>query len=190
MSSKLERLKAQFFAYASMPLMQRGFTNGIKTILSAFLGYAVLGVPLLWIIYLAIVSSENIEGSIVVIILASVFVTLAAGAIPALLLGLLTGSLQTYVLLRARGGIEKRRFVLFNLVAAVLLMLVINLIVWLTFVNFPSVAEFGFKPLLRKIFPMLLGLSFPGLVYVAAVTWLAGKLYRESQQSTSTFHHR
>ncbi|MBN2503390.1 MAG: hypothetical protein JXB38_21620, partial [Anaerolineales bacterium] len=162
MSAKFERLKAQFFAYASMPLMQQGFTTGLKTIMSAFLGYAVVGVPLLWIIYLAIVSSDGIEGSIIVIILASVFVTLAAGAIPALLLGLLTGTLQTYVLLRARGGIEKRRFVLFSLAAAALLMLLLNLIVWLTFVDFGDLAGLSFRQLLIEIFPILLALFFPG----------------------------
>ncbi len=183
MPSKLERFKAQFFAYASMPLMQRGFTTGLKTIMSTFLGYSALGVPLLWIIYLTVISSENIEGSIIVIILASVFVTLAAGAIPALLLGLLTGTIQTYVLLRARSGIDKRRFVLSNLAAAALLMLLLNLIVWLTFVDFDGLVGLGFEPLLSKIFPMLLGLSFPSLVYIATATWLAGRLHRESQQA-------
>ena len=157
---------------------------------NVYLGYAVLGVPLLWIIYLAIVNPSGIEGSIAIIIFASIFVTLAAGAIPALFLGSITGTIQAYVLLRKPAGFSQRRFILLNLGVALLAMLIINVMAGFTFLDFPDLAGLGFDELLNKIFPLLLAVVFPGLVYVAAATWLGSKLYRESRNTMQSYRGR
>jgi hypothetical protein len=183
MSPRFERLKAQLFAYASTPLMRAGFVTGLKTITNAYLGYAVLGVPLLWVVYLSIAGATAIEGSIVVIILASIFVALAVGAVPALVLAALTGPIQVYALLRKPAAFSRRSFTLANLGTTFLLMLAINLIAWSTFGDASALAGLGFAEQVGKIFPLLLAGVFPGLVYIVAATWLGNRLFLEFQKT-------
>jgi hypothetical protein len=191
LSKHWDFLKARFFAALNNALLRAGLLKGIKAGFNLLMVYSLLGIPILWTMYLLLVPKVRSVGIFnILIIVANMFISMAIGFLPALFLGAIGGIFLAWLVGRVGMGMSSRQFALISLVIFLSFASIVGVILFLLIAS-PSF-YFGStnEDFLIAIFPYLIGLGFPILFIAGMGTWLGYNLHSDSRKITpsSTYH--